>query len=963
MVPTRDTLESVSIKGGDGRSRLRELAASPPLKVTTPFLTRVPESASSGLDPMFLQRACRSACQQDESEQTPRPPRECGAAIQRSILRLQSTAGNQAVATLLQRTRALQRSPAPSRSTFEAGATTPAEFTIGFAPPTDDTPVEQLGYTAVLEQIHQAEQWLRRQTTSSATENRVSQRLEQLYARLAVLDPQPAGPGKGNRKGKAPAKGGPKGSLPRPAPSPGKPRSLDAKFDPLALTPQERAAELDAIVAYLATDPPPQERSVLERARFEFEYTRAGEQARKDTERHAGEVRGALKAHAGQRDELVAIATMIEGIYADPASVDDDLFPTQWLMPTGSAVVPLAAKEVTRLYTVLREQMLELTRQIRTVANHADEAWTERYEKNNEHPVVHGFVKFTSGARDISDKENRDLYSRCVRIQNEVVALVLKGQYVLAAKRLGDLESLTTAYANRIAQWEEKLVGSARKWVIGLTLLKDALSLAVGVGAGAVAGKLVAGGASVLRAGAKVTTATTLTGGTSAAAGSAVDQAISGKGISARKTFRSARIGTAEGFSVGASPGAAIGVAKALKVGQAATRRGNIVRGVTAESLSQAGVAGTTTVLSGEGSVVKSAGIAGASGLAGKLGGQFVEQSTSISKAGRSVLHTGSQGGASVLGARLAGAEGAELISAGALGVAGSGYAHMATGRRAAGPKVRKSQTDGTVLAERTSPDGHSVKVLKDGRIIVCSDCGEIRRKFASELAADVELRKQLREIERMKNPDAKAAAALEFRRKLEAADVLGVMTQHQRRGRSRSQQPTGRPGTSTEGLRPEPPEGHGRSPETNGGWDGPKGNSGWISFNRDVVEITGGQPVRYVNGEPVLEGWAKERVLLHEMTGHNYPDFVAARLGLMRRYPGRWRNQTHVEHWELGEGRDLHGNRLGEQHTWHHEPDIETMSLVPLRLHENLPHLGGASSAREGREPERPKAFSVNPM
>jgi hypothetical protein len=201
-------------------------------------------------------------------------------------------------------------------------------------------------------------------------------------------------------------------------------------------------------------------------------------------------------------------------------------------------------------------------------------------------------------------------------------------------------------------------------------------------------------------------------------------------------------------------------------------------------------------------------------------------------------------------------------------------------------------------------------------------------------------------------------------RRRAEAADLLRVMTEEQRRGTATHEQPIGGEGTATEDLSPvERSEGTGRLPRSEGGWDSEPGNSPWVSFNPEVTRITGGEPVEYVHGEPVLRPYAREQVVLARMTGFDSPDFAAARQGLMRQHPGRWRNASHVEAWEHGGTPDLWGNSLGERYTWHHEPDVETMSLVPTALHSNLPHTGGASAARGGARPTRVPPFSTNPL
>ena len=38
------------------------------------------------------------------------------------------------------------------------------------------------------------------------------------------------------------------------------------------------------------------------------------------------------------------------------------------------------------------------------------------------------------------------------------------------------------------------------------------------------------------------------------------------------------------------------------------------------------------------------------------------------------------------------------------------------------------------VAAERTTADGHKIKVLEDGRIYICTTCEELRFKFDEEI-------------------------------------------------------------------------------------------------------------------------------------------------------------------------------------------------------------------------------------
>jgi len=78
------------------------------------------------------------------------------------------------------------------------------------------------------------------------------------------------------------------------------------------------------------------------------------------------------------------------------------------------------------------------------------------------------------------------------------------------------------------------------------------------------------------------------------------------------------------------------------------------------------------------------------------------------------------------------------------------------------------------------------------------------------------------------------------------------------------------------------------------------------------------------------LSPWAQERVVI-KFTGNDDADFAAAD-GLMfakRGFP----DKTAYAAWRSS-------NRL----TWHHVEGGSDMILVPRDLHENIPHVGGAS-------------------
>ncbi|HBE18664.1 MAG TPA: hypothetical protein DEG17_02850 [Cyanobacteria bacterium UBA11149] len=74
------------------------------------------------------------------------------------------------------------------------------------------------------------------------------------------------------------------------------------------------------------------------------------------------------------------------------------------------------------------------------------------------------------------------------------------------------------------------------------------------------------------------------------------------------------------------------------------------------------------------------------------------------------------------------------------------------------------------VVAKEKTHDGHEIKVLKDGRVVRCSDCGEIRIQYENILAERDDLRQRLDDIEGLNNPEEKAAQARELAREL--ADI-----------------------------------------------------------------------------------------------------------------------------------------------------------------------------------------------
>ncbi|MBD2500373.1 hypothetical protein [Anabaena azotica] len=65
------------------------------------------------------------------------------------------------------------------------------------------------------------------------------------------------------------------------------------------------------------------------------------------------------------------------------------------------------------------------------------------------------------------------------------------------------------------------------------------------------------------------------------------------------------------------------------------------------------------------------------------------------------------------------------------------------------------------VVAKRPTTDGHEIKVLKDGRVVRCSDCAEIRQKYVNILEQNPSFQERLNDIEqKISDADQKAIQA-----------------------------------------------------------------------------------------------------------------------------------------------------------------------------------------------------------
>jgi hypothetical protein len=76
---------------------------------------------------------------------------------------------------------------------------------------------------------------------------------------------------------------------------------------------------------------------------------------------------------------------------------------------------------------------------------------------------------------------------------------------------------------------------------------------------------------------------------------------------------------------------------------------------------------------------------------------------------------------------------------------------------------VDEPEIEPGVVAKTPTADGHEIKVLRDGRVVRCSDCGEIRQKYKEILDSRPDLKAELDSIEAMPNSGDKVIKASEF--------------------------------------------------------------------------------------------------------------------------------------------------------------------------------------------------------
>lgn len=517
-----------------------------------------------------------------------------------------------------------------------------------YAAPIGEQPALVMDYSAVIDEITALESWASKRHYTDAA---VAARLRELQGRLQVLV-TPAT--KRERRG---------------APAARKPRSLTEVLDVSRMTRDEMTAELDLIVGYLRMSPSAADMRKL-----------AG--PIEALERALGQRRGEEEESVRQRDIMIALTPGGDAIYdfgillkaIDEMAPDPDR-PGAFLLHVKSVHIPLTKEEVDAVRRQAAKTIRDQSASAVYLFNQAYDAYADRKATNREHPIVHGLVKWSTGVDDLDELEMYGIQQQGVSTGKKVEKALKSGQLRQAFFDTVSNQAQATAYAKRVGKWVDDLVGGAGRWVIGLTILKEGLTLLATGGASALTAFRVARGASLLRTTLTIGGATTGVGFAAGAGGSIAADAITGDKINYRKAARAGGTGAAAGGSIGFGGGASAGARNLLGVGGTGanlSRASRIGRTALAEAGASALVNTPGALLQGQPlgqSLALNLGGGAFSGAGGVLVRDLARGRRAFEAAGGAVV-----GGGSGLTLGLAqGQRGEELAISGAFGALGGG--------------------------------------------------------------------------------------------------------------------------------------------------------------------------------------------------------------------------------------------------------------------------------------------------
>ncbi|SIE28360.1 Uncharacterised protein [Mycobacteroides abscessus subsp. abscessus] len=131
------------------------------------------------------------------------------------------------------------------------------------------------------------------------------------------------------------------------------------------------------------------------------------------------------------------------------------------------------------------------------------------------------------------------------------------------------------------------------------------------------------------------------------------------------------------------------------------------------------------------------------------------------------------------------------------------------------------------------------------------------------------------------------------------------------------------------------------QTPINNGQWEGERGESKWISHNPEVnqhLNDAGVDGIHYGNARPDFSPVTKGEVEIPNMTTNREWNFKVS-------------DKLLADQWGVSP-QDVLNWRKENGYSWHEEPDMKTMQLVPTIVNGRLGHIGGIGELNRGAVP-----------
>ncbi len=518
-----------------------------------------------------------------------------------------------------------------------------------YAAPISDRPVEQMSKSEVDDEIHRLGRWRAKQNQSTPDVVKSENRLADLRQRQTEL----GAPVKARRATPVVAV---------------KPRCLTEALDITQMTRDNMAAELDSIVRFLRLGPSKSDIVKVTQCKHTLEQALEGQREQEDEEVRTRDIALSLQpiTTGNTQEDFRKVLTVIASITPDPNNTTQAAL----YLPNGMTV-PVSNDEAIALKTKAAQMIKKYAAQSESLAEDTYQAFEERRQKGKEHPIVHGLVKWAADVDDVDELEMFGKKEQARNILAQIKGLADSGKLIPAFNVSVGLDSWSEGYARQVGEWEAALMNSAGRWVIGLTVLKEGLTLLATAGAGSlISSARAARGISALRATAEVAGATTFSGTVGAVGGYTASEKVTGGEVTLQGAVKAGRVGAGTGLAIGAAPGAVAASKEAFGVGKAATTLGNVGRGVAAEVVGNIPVNVAAAGIQGESLNVAALSTFTSSTISGG-GGQVVAKIAKGSKGVSTVASAGVGGSAAMAGALATGKDARETLIAGAFGTAG----------------------------------------------------------------------------------------------------------------------------------------------------------------------------------------------------------------------------------------------------------------------------------------------------